>query len=294
MLYRELTDASPLKTERIPDGIDIVCIRELTGGLYFGKPKETTTLPDGDTQAVDTMVYRFSEIERITATDETNRLCSQADASGKPLDEATAKRIEVAIMQSIKWPADGQFLGDWKQGEAIAQSGRGLTWTDKESDANGGNCYNCHQISKEEISHGTLGPSLYNYGKLRGNAESVLKYTWGKIYNAKATNLCSLMPRAGAMGILTEEQISDLVALLLEGDGWRKSLDGVDIGHADLVDHPPRVGGEVPAIPRRGGVEPTGGVVRPTGGWCLPVAPEWAGRPRSRAGVTGGPGTRLQ
>jgi len=68
LLYRELTDASPLKTDRIPDGIDILCIRELTGGLYFGLPKETTTLPDGDVQAVDTMVYRRSEIERITAT----------------------------------------------------------------------------------------------------------------------------------------------------------------------------------------------------------------------------------
>jgi hypothetical protein len=67
LLYRELTDASPLKTERIPDGIDIVCIRELTGGIYFGQPKSTTTLPDGDVQAVDTMVYRKSEIERITA-----------------------------------------------------------------------------------------------------------------------------------------------------------------------------------------------------------------------------------
>jgi len=68
LLYKELTAASPIKTERIPDGIDIVCIRELTGGLYFGKPKETTTLPDGDIQAVDTMIYRKSEIERITAT----------------------------------------------------------------------------------------------------------------------------------------------------------------------------------------------------------------------------------
>jgi 3-isopropylmalate dehydrogenase len=68
LLYRELTAASPIKTERIPDGIDIVCIRELTGGLYFGKPKETTVLADGDLQAVDTMVYRKSEIERITAT----------------------------------------------------------------------------------------------------------------------------------------------------------------------------------------------------------------------------------
>lgn len=65
LLYRELADASPLKSERIPDGIDIVCIRELTGGLYFGLPKQTTTLPDGDVQAVDTMVYKKSEIERI-------------------------------------------------------------------------------------------------------------------------------------------------------------------------------------------------------------------------------------
>jgi 3-isopropylmalate dehydrogenase len=82
LLYPELTDASPLKSERIPDGIDIVCIRELTGGIYFGQPKSTTTLPDGEVQAVDTMVYRKSEIERITATAITaarsrkKRLCS--------------------------------------------------------------------------------------------------------------------------------------------------------------------------------------------------------------------------
>ena len=68
LLYRELSDASPIKSERIPDGIDIVCIRELTGGLYFGKPKETTVLEDGDLRAVDTMVYKKSEIERILAT----------------------------------------------------------------------------------------------------------------------------------------------------------------------------------------------------------------------------------
>jgi 3-isopropylmalate dehydrogenase len=67
LLYPELTDASPLKTERIPHGIDIVCIRELTGGVYFGQPKRTTALPDGDVEAVDTMIYRKSEIERITA-----------------------------------------------------------------------------------------------------------------------------------------------------------------------------------------------------------------------------------
>ncbi len=82
LLYRELTDASPLKTERIPNGIDIVCIRELTGGVYFGQPKITTTLPDGDIQAIDTMVYKQSEIERIlqvaitTARARKKKLCS--------------------------------------------------------------------------------------------------------------------------------------------------------------------------------------------------------------------------
>ncbi|MFO0105700.1 MAG: sulfur oxidation c-type cytochrome SoxX, partial [Burkholderiales bacterium] len=108
------------------------------------------------------------KVERITATDETNRVCSDADVAGKPLDEKTAKRIEEANLKAIKWPSDGKFIGDWKQGEVIAQSGRGLTWTDSATAVNGGNCYNCHQMDKKEISYGTLGPSLYNYGKIRG------------------------------------------------------------------------------------------------------------------------------
>ena len=165
----------------------------------------------------------YVKVDRITATDETNRLCSEADVAGKPLDEATAKRIEAANLSTIKWPSDGQFLGDWKQGEAIAQSGRGLTWTDKAGDANGGNCYNCHQISQEEISYGTIGPSLYNYGKIRGvtdpqsaAAKPIVEYTWGKIWNSKAYNACSNMPRAGHSGILTEAQVRHIVALLLD------------------------------------------------------------------------------
>jgi 3-isopropylmalate dehydrogenase len=82
LLYPELVDASPLKRERIPLGIDIVCVRELTGGVYFGQPKQTRVLPDGDIEAVDTMVYRKSEIERITevacrtALSRGRRLCS--------------------------------------------------------------------------------------------------------------------------------------------------------------------------------------------------------------------------
>ncbi|MFM8865351.1 MAG: sulfur oxidation c-type cytochrome SoxX, partial [Limnohabitans sp.] len=126
----------------------------------------------------------IAKVDRVLATDETNRLCSQADVAGKPLDEKTAKRIEEANLKSIKWPSDGKFLGDWKEGEKIAQSGRGLTWTDDAKTVNGGNCYNCHQISKEEISFGTIGPSLYHYGKIRGvtdpnsaAAKPIVEYT---------------------------------------------------------------------------------------------------------------------
>jgi len=164
----------------------------------------------------------IAKVERLTQ-DEANRLCSAADVAGKPLDEKMAKAIEEANFKTIQWPSNGKFLGDWKQGEAIAQSGRGLTWTDTAGMVNGGNCYNCHQISKAEISFGNLGPSLYHYGKLRGvsnpddpASKAIVEYTWGKLWNSRAYNACSQMPRAGHAGILTETQIQHIMALLLD------------------------------------------------------------------------------
>ena len=159
----------------------------------------------------------------ILNTDETNQACSEADVLGKPLDEKTAKGIEEINMKAIKWPSDGKFIGDWKEGEKIAQNGRGLTFTDAASAANGGNCYNCHKIDEKEISYGTIGPSLHNYGKIRGitdpnsaSAKPIVEYTWGKIWNSKAYNACSNMPRAGHSGILTEAQVRHVVGLLLD------------------------------------------------------------------------------
>ncbi len=159
----------------------------------------------------------------ILNTDETNQACSDADASCKLLDENTAKRIEEINMKAIKWPSDGKFIGDWKEGEKIAQNGRGLTFTDTASTVNGGNCYNCHKIDEKEISYGTIGPSLHNYGKIRGitdpnsaAAKPIVEYTWGKIWNSKAYNACSNMPRAGHSGILTEAQVRHVVGLLLD------------------------------------------------------------------------------
>ena len=164
-----------------------------------------------------------AKVDRVLNVDETNRACSEADVAGKPLDEKTAKAIEEMNLKAIKWPSDGKFIGDWKEGEKVAQSGRGLTWTDAANTVNGGNCYNCHQISKEEISFGTIGPSLYNYGKIRGvtdpnspESKPIVEYTWGKIWNSKAYNACSNMPRAGHMGILNETQVRHIVGLLLD------------------------------------------------------------------------------
>lgn len=164
----------------------------------------------------------IAKLDRL-AQDDANRECAAADVAGKPIDEKIAKAIEAAEMKTVKWPSDGQFLGDWKQGEVIAQSGRGMTWTDTATTVNGGNCYNCHQMTKEEISFGTLGPSLYNYGKLRGVSDPnsaagkpIVEYTWGKLWNSRAYNACSQMPRAGHKGILNEQQLKHVMALLLD------------------------------------------------------------------------------
>ena len=152
-------------------------------------------------------------LERVTERDEAQQLCSQYPQE-RPAEVAT--RIEAAQQKTIRPPADGKYLGSWQEGEKIAQNGRGMQSSDAIGGINGGNCYACHQITKQEISFGNIGPSLYQYGKLRGNSEEIVKYTWGKIYNAQAYTACSNMPRFGHNGILSEAQIKDVVALLLD------------------------------------------------------------------------------
>lgn len=150
-------------------------------------------------------------------------LAQKACSGDKPPSAEVAKQIEAEALASVKWPTDNRFLGDWKRGEKIAQSGRGMTWSDKEGSEAGGGCYNCHQLDKAEISYGTIGPSLAQFGKLRGvanptdpAAEPIVRYTWSKLWNAKAFNACSGMPRIGHKGILTMEQLQDVMALLLD------------------------------------------------------------------------------
>ena len=182
---------------------------------------------DLDKLAVDILQASFrdegiAKVDRLKQ-DDSNRECSAADAAGKPVEDKLGKAIEESNLKTVKLPGDGVFIGDWREGERIAQNGRGMTWTDAATAANGGNCYNCHQISKAELSFGTIGPSLYNYGKIRGvvnpdspDSKAIVEYTWGKVWNSKAYNACSNMPRAGHYGILNEAQVRHVVGLLLD------------------------------------------------------------------------------
>lgn len=162
--------------------------------------------------------FKDSPSAKLDRLDQTplQTACTEASRSGKPLDEKLRDSLQAAALAAVKYPADGKYLGDWKRGEAIAQNGRGLQFTDRVGDVAGGNCYACHQIDKKEISHGNIGPTLNGYGKLRGQTDPILKYTWARIWNSHAFNACANMPRFGDAGILTEAQIKDVMALLLD------------------------------------------------------------------------------
>ena len=178
------------------------------------------TLSDAEITKQAAAVMRASFKERGQAKldrlnqDEPQALCSRDD--GKPPAKEVLEKIEKAQFALLKYPADNKLMGDWREGEKIAQIGVGKQFSDDPSRPSGANCYACHQIAPQEISFGTIGPSLLGFGKLRGNSEAIQKYTYGKIYNAQAYNACSNMPRFGHSQILTEQQMRDITALLLD------------------------------------------------------------------------------
>jgi len=201
----------------IAGGVALLVIAAVAAGCAMAPA------PDYDKVALDMIKGSFrpqgqAGLDRLQQ-DEAQRLCSGPTAPAP----ADLKRIETAELATVKPPPSGRYIGDWREGEKLAQNGRGMTWTDPAGTPAGGNCYNCHQMSKAEISFGTIGPSLYNYGKLRGVQDPadpasapIVQYTWGKIWNAKAYSACSEMPRFGHAKVLSEQQIQDLMALLLD------------------------------------------------------------------------------
>ena len=176
----------------------------------------TYTPPTKDeTLAVINSSFRdrgIAKVDRLSQT-ELQKVCSE---TGNDPPKDVRDRLEKQALAAVKFPADGKWLGDHKLGERVAQTGVGLQWSDPPGTVAGGNCYACHQLTKAEISYGNIGPSLYNYGKLRGYTDDIKRYTWAKIWNTHAYNACSSMPRFGDAGILTEEQIRNVMALLLD------------------------------------------------------------------------------
>ena len=147
------------------------------------------------------------------AQDETQKVCSQYRNAPPP---GLADAILAREKATIQYPADGKLMGDWKKGEQLAQSGYGGRFTDyPPRTANGGNCYACHQMDGKELSFGTLGPSLREYGKIRKYAADDVKAVYERIYNPHATIPCANMPRMGTSGFLTIDQIKDLVAFVM-------------------------------------------------------------------------------
>ena len=145
--------------------------------------------------------------------DETLKLCNQYRNDLPPVE---AGKIVARELAKVVYPADGKMLGDWKEGAKIANNGRGGQFSDDASTVAGGNCYACHQMEKKELSYGTLGPSLTAYGKDRSYTADAIKNAFTKIYDSQAAVACSNMPRFGANKVLTEKQITDLVAFLFD------------------------------------------------------------------------------
>ncbi len=150
--YPALADASTLKREAV-EGLDIMIVRELTGGVYFGEPKEIVTLEDGQQRGVDTQLYTSGEIERIArvafdlarkrrnhvhSADKRNvmqtgvlwnRVVSAVNGEGYSDVELTHILADNCAMQLVRWPKQfdvivtDNLFGDMLSDEAAMLTG---------------------------------------------------------------------------------------------------------------------------------------------------------------------------
>jgi L-cysteine S-thiosulfotransferase len=166
-----------------------------------------------DKAVASTFKGASAEWQKRLEQDETQKACTQY-RNELPAPEFT--KVLAREKATVAFPADGAVLGDWKAGERVAQVGSGGQFSDRAETPRGGNCYACHQMSRAEVSYGTLGPSLLEYGKIRKFAADAAKDAYAKIYNAQSVMPCSNMPRFGHAKFLSEQQIKDVVALLFD------------------------------------------------------------------------------
>jgi len=206
-----------MRITKVAGAVTAVLLAAGLGGALHGCATAPT---DAETAARAATVLKASFSARGQAgldrldQDETQKLCSEY--ASRSLPAPVAEQIQRANLASIRFPTDGNLVGDWKNGEKIAQSGQGFQFSDDPKNPAGANCYACHQLTPQELSYGTIGPSLYRFAKSRGFNDETRKYAWSKVYNADAFTACSNMPRFGHNRILTEQQIRDIVALLVD------------------------------------------------------------------------------
>lgn len=157
------------------------------------------------------------EIRTRLDQDEAQALCSRYRNAPPP---EVAARILESQLATLREPADGRWLGDWREGQKLAGIGTGghigRIQPDPPDRRRGGNCYACHALAPGELAAGNLGPPLTGYGRLRGRDPEVVRYTWRKIFNPQAFVPCSLMPRFGHNGWLSDRDIADAAAFLLD------------------------------------------------------------------------------
>ena len=149
--------------------------------------------------------------------DRSQQICSKV--GGSKLTQEEAAEVVKLARASIQYPASGKLVGDWKRGDQLAHDGAGDRIQGgrlEKRKENGGLCQNCHALAPDEINVGNVGPKLTGYGLQRGNSEAIAKLTYERIYNAWAYSPCSNMPRLGANGHLTPEQITHMVAYLID------------------------------------------------------------------------------
>lgn len=156
-------------------------------------------------------------LARLTQ-DEIQKACSLG--KGKEVDDKTREKVMALAAASIKYPEGGIKLGDWKKGRELAWSGYGFRTAHNPDvhDATrqpGGNCYNCHQLATDRTG-GNIGPELTGFGKNRGMDPDTIKYAYDVIYNPHVYFACTMMPRSGAKGVLTQAQIQDILAYLFD------------------------------------------------------------------------------
>lgn len=203
-----------------------VGVAGLAGLTLFGCasfPHAEVTAKSTEQMVAEAHTLGAPALIRRTSQDASQRTCSMigGTAGGSKLTQEQAASIIKAARDSIQYPASGKLSGDWKTGEQLVTDGRGQRIVNGQVEKlphNGALCTNCHAMDPSEVNAGNVGPSLVAYGRQRGNSEAVARYTYERIYNAWAFMPCSNMPRLGASGFLTPEQIAHVVAYLIEAE----------------------------------------------------------------------------